>query len=116
MPEISSQEQMKSSYSYFMTRSQCYIEMKSAILSGTLGPSEFDHKGTVGLMLRGTTEARLQHVHPLVGTFRGTGLLAKSIEMDCVLSLCMKYVCAAQRISNSFAHRGTLKSFSAETH
>lgn len=35
MPEISSQEQIKSSYSYFMTRSQHYTEMKPVIPSGT---------------------------------------------------------------------------------
>lgn len=53
---------------------------------------------------------------PLVAMFRGTGLLAKSIKMEHILSLGMKYVCAAQKISNSFVHRGTLKAFSAENH
>lgn len=59
---------------------------------------------------------RLQHMCPLVAMFRGTGLLAKSIKMEHILSLGMKYVCAAQKIANSFVHRGTLKAFSAENH
>ena len=53
-------------------------------------------KGTTRLMLRGTAEVCLQHVHLLIGTFRVTRFLAKSIETGFTLSLHVKYVCAAQ--------------------
>lgn len=47
-------------------------------------------------MLGGTAKVCLQHVHLLIGTFRVTRLLAKSIEIDFTLSLHVKYECAAQ--------------------
>lgn len=53
-------------------------------------------KGTTSLMLGGTAEMCLQHVHLLIGMFRVTRLLAKSIEIDFTLSLHVKYECAAQ--------------------
>lgn len=67
----------------------------------------------MGLMLRGTAEIC---VSSTCTHCRGTGFLAKCIEMDCVLLLYMKYVHAARWISDFFVHKGVLKSFSAETH
>lgn len=103
MPEISSQEQIKSSHSYFMTRSQCYTEMKPVILSGCRAIWSWTQKApwiwcseapvrcvsaTCGLLL---VMFRGQNSY-----VEGPGLPAECPEMGCVLEVCKKYVCAAQ--------------------
>lgn len=116
LPEISSQEQIKSSLSYFMTRSQCYTGMKPVILSGTWAIWSWAQKAP----WIWCSEAPLRCVPATRGLllviFRGQssyaegpGLPAECTEMGCVLEVCKKYVCGAQRRSDLFVERGTLK-------
>lgn len=106
-----------------MTRSQCYTEMKPVILSGSWAIWSCSQKApwiwcseapprcvsaTCGLLLvmfRGQSSSA-----------EGPGLPAACTGMSCVLEVCDKYVCAAQRRSDLFVGRGTLKFPSAGIH
>lgn len=106
---ISSQEQIKSSHSCFMTRSQCYTEMNPVILGGTCtlwswtpwiwcsGHHWSATHGFLSVMCRGSGFQSW-----------GARVPAECTEVGCVLAVCMKYVCAAQR-SDLFVGRGILK-------
>lgn len=102
MPEIISQEQIKSSHSYFMTRSQHYTEMKPVILSGTWAIWSWTQKAPwiwcseASLRFMPATHGLLSVIfRGQSSCVEGPGLPAECTEMGCVLEVC---VCSPEEI------------------
>lgn len=75
MPEISSQEQIKSSHSYFMTRSSVLHWNEASYPEWQLGHLELFTKGTMDLVLRGTTEVCFCNLWAPLSHVQGSELL-----------------------------------------